>query len=137
MADLRVVMAGAGGRMGRTIIKAISETPGVTLTGALEGAGSPLIGQDAGVLAGLAANNIKIGSDAKAALANADAVIDFTIPKATVALAALTYGDSIDIDQNFRAVGLRIIRPTLQANDRKAARLAREFAALCAQRVVK
>jgi len=92
MADLRVVVAGAGGRMGRTLVKAISETKGVTLVGALEGAGSPLIGQDAGVLAGLPANNVKIGSDAKAALADADAVIDFTIPKATVALAALTSG---------------------------------------------
>jgi 4-hydroxy-tetrahydrodipicolinate reductase len=92
MPDLRIVVAGAGGRMGRTLIKAISETPGVTLVGALEGAGSPLIGQDAGVLAGLPANNVKLGSDAKAALANADAVIDFTIPKATVALAALTAG---------------------------------------------
>ena len=43
MADLRVVVAGAGGRMGRTLVKAISETKGVTLVGALEGAGSPLI----------------------------------------------------------------------------------------------
>jgi 4-hydroxy-tetrahydrodipicolinate reductase len=92
MADLRIVMAGAGGRMGRTIVKAISETAGVTLTGALEGANSPLIGQDAGVLAGIAANNVKVTSDAMAALANADVVIDFTIPKATVALCALMAG---------------------------------------------
>jgi 4-hydroxy-tetrahydrodipicolinate reductase len=92
MADLRIVMAGAGGRMGRTIVKAISETPGVTLTGALEGAGSPLIGHDAGVLAGIAANNVKVSADAKAALANADVVIDFTIPKATLALLPLTAG---------------------------------------------
>src|SRR5262245_13487905 len=92
MSDLRIVMAGAGGRMGRTIIKALSETKGVTLTGALEGAGSPLIGQDSGVLAGLPANNVKVSSDAKAELANADVVIDFTIPKATVALAPLVAG---------------------------------------------
>jgi 4-hydroxy-tetrahydrodipicolinate reductase len=44
------------------------------------------------VLAGLSANNVKLSADAKAALADADAVIDFTIPKATVALAALTGG---------------------------------------------
>lgn len=92
MADMRLVVAGAGGRMGRTLIKAIAETNGLALTGALEGPGSPLIGQDAGVLAGLPANGIKLDIDAKAALANADGIIDFTVPKASTALAALTVG---------------------------------------------
>ncbi len=51
MADMRLIVAGAGGRMGRTLVKAIAETKGLVLSGALEGPGSPLIGQDAGVLA--------------------------------------------------------------------------------------
>jgi len=92
MADMRLVVAGAGGRMGRTLIKAIAETNGLALTGALEGPGSPLIAQDAGVLAGLPANGIKLDTDAKAALASADGIIDFTVPKASTALAALTAG---------------------------------------------
>ena len=83
MADMRLIVAGAGGRMGRTLVKAIAETKGLALAGALEGAGSPLIGQDAGVLAGLPANGIKLTTDAKALLANADGIIDFTVPKAT------------------------------------------------------
>ncbi len=89
MSDMRLIVAGAGGRMGRTLIKAIAETKGLALAGALEDARSPLIGQDAGVLAGLPANGIALGADAKPLLAKSDAIVDFTAPKATVALAAL------------------------------------------------
>ena len=39
MAEMRLIVAGAGGRMGRTLIKAIAETDGVTLAGAVEVAG--------------------------------------------------------------------------------------------------
>ena len=92
MADMRLIVAGAGGRMGRTLVKAIAETNGLTLAGALEGEGSPLIGQDAGVLAGLPANGIKLTTDARALFAHADGIVDFTIPKASTAFAALTAG---------------------------------------------
>jgi 4-hydroxy-tetrahydrodipicolinate reductase len=88
MADMRVVIAGAGGRMGRTLVKAVSDTGGLVVVGALEGAGSPLIGQDAGVLAGLPASGVAVASAAEPLLRDADAVIDFTVPHATVALAA-------------------------------------------------
>jgi 4-hydroxy-tetrahydrodipicolinate reductase len=88
MSDMRLIVAGAGGRMGRTLVKAIAETKGVTLGGALEDARSPLLGQDSGVLAGLGANGVKLTADAKA-LAKADGLIDFTVPQATIALAAL------------------------------------------------
>jgi 4-hydroxy-tetrahydrodipicolinate reductase len=92
MSDMRLVVAGAGGRMGRTLIKAIAETPGLALSGALEGAGSPLIGQDSGHLAGLGNNGIALSSDAKGIVARADGIIDFTVPKATAALAELAAG---------------------------------------------
>ena len=92
MVDMRLIVAGAGGRMGRTLVKAIAETKGLALVGADEGEGSPLMGQDAGVLAGLPANGIKLTADAMALLANADGIIDFTIPKASTAFAALTAG---------------------------------------------
>jgi 4-hydroxy-tetrahydrodipicolinate reductase len=90
MSDMRLIVAGAGGRMGRTLVKAIAETQGLTLAGALESAGSPLLGQDSGVLAGLGANGIVLAADAGALMQKADGVIDFTVPQATVALAALT-----------------------------------------------
>lgn len=86
---MRLVIAGAGGRMGRTLVKAAAETGGLSLVGALEAAESPLIGQDAGVLAGLPALGVAITSDPAPLLRAADAIVDFTTPKATVALAAL------------------------------------------------
>ena len=92
MSDMRLVVAGAGGRMGRTLIKAIAETPGLALSGALEDAKSPLIGQDSGQLSGLGNNGIALTTDGKDLIAKADGVIDFTVPKASVALAALTAG---------------------------------------------
>ena len=48
MADMRLIVAGAGGRMGRTLIKAIAETKGLTLAGAVDAPGSAVIGRDCG-----------------------------------------------------------------------------------------
>ena len=89
MSDMRLIVAGAGGRMGRTLVKAIGETKGLALAGATEDARSPLIGQDSGVLAGLAPNRVPLVSDLKPLLMAADGIIDFTVPAATVAFAAL------------------------------------------------
>ena len=89
MAEMRLVVAGAGGRMGRTLVKAIADSKDFALAGALEDARSPLIGWDAGVLAGLPENGVKLTGDAGPLLAKADGIIDFTAPAATVAIAAL------------------------------------------------
>jgi 4-hydroxy-tetrahydrodipicolinate reductase len=89
MSDMRLIVAGAGGRMGRALIKAIAETPGLVLAGGTEPAGSTLIGQDAGTLAGLPANGVLLTADAASLMAKADGIIDFTVPAATVALVAL------------------------------------------------
>jgi 4-hydroxy-tetrahydrodipicolinate reductase len=88
--DMRLVVAGAGGRMGRTLIHAIAATDGVTLAGAIERADSGVIGRDAGELAGLGANGVKVISDAALLLKNADGLIEFTIPASTLALAELS-----------------------------------------------
>jgi 4-hydroxy-tetrahydrodipicolinate reductase len=89
MADMRLIVTGAGGRMGRTLVKAIADTPGLTLSGAVEAPGAATLGQDAGVLAGLPANGIVLDTDVKRLLANGDGIIDFTVPAATVACATL------------------------------------------------
>ena len=88
--DMRVVIAGAGGRMGRTLIHAIGATKGITLAGAAEAADSAVIGRDAGELAGLGPNGVKVVSDVAPLLKAADGLIEFTIPAATLALAELT-----------------------------------------------
>lgn len=89
MSDMRLIVAGAGGRMGRTLVRAIAESKGAVPAGALEQAGSPLLGRDAGELAGLGPNGVALTSDPAALAAHADGIIDFTVPKASVNLAAV------------------------------------------------
>jgi 4-hydroxy-tetrahydrodipicolinate reductase len=90
MSDMRLIVAGAGGRMGRTLIHAIAATDGVTLTGAVEAASSAVIGRDAGELAGLGRNGVAVGTEIEPLLAQADGLIDFTVPAASVAFAEHT-----------------------------------------------
>ena len=75
--------------MGRMLIKTIAETPGVTLAAAIERSDSPALGQDAGLLAGVGASGIKITDDPLTALLNADGILDFSSPAASVAIADL------------------------------------------------
>jgi 4-hydroxy-tetrahydrodipicolinate reductase len=89
MADMRLIVAGAGGRMGRALTRVISETPGAVLAGALEAPGSQLLGNDAGILAGLPANGIKLSADLWSMSAEADGIVDFTVPAATIANVAI------------------------------------------------
>src|SRR5438270_9414731 len=89
MADMRLIVAGAGGRMGRTLIHAIAATDGVALAGAVEGPGSAVIGRDAGELAGLGANGVTVEAEIEPLLSKADGLLDFTIPAATIAFAEL------------------------------------------------
>ncbi len=93
--NLRVVIAGAGGRMGRTLIHAIAATKGVTLAGAVDAPDSAVIGRDAGELAGLGKNGISVVADAGPLLARADALIEFTIPAATLVFAELAASASL------------------------------------------
>jgi 4-hydroxy-tetrahydrodipicolinate reductase len=87
MSDVRIVVAGAAGRMGLNLIRAVAAAAGARLTGALEAHNQPHLGEDAGTLAGLPALGVAIVADAGAALAGADVLIDFTGPKVSVALA--------------------------------------------------
>jgi 4-hydroxy-tetrahydrodipicolinate reductase len=88
--EMRLVIAGAGGRMGRTLIHAVAQTKGLALAGAVDASGSAAIGRDAGELAGLGPNGIKVVSDVAPLLKNADGLIEFAIPAATLAFAELT-----------------------------------------------
>jgi 4-hydroxy-tetrahydrodipicolinate reductase len=89
MADMRVIVAGAGGRMGRALTKLVVETADLRLVGAVEPAQSGLIGQDALALAGLPAGGVLISADMAALAGRADAILDFTTPAASVGFAAV------------------------------------------------
>src|SRR4051812_34777107 len=90
MSELRIVVAGAGGRMGRAVVRAIAEADGAAVSGALEAQSGAHLGQDVGTLAGVGPLGVTVTDDPLPLLAQAHAVIDFTIPAASVELAALS-----------------------------------------------
>jgi 4-hydroxy-tetrahydrodipicolinate reductase len=81
---MRIAIAGAAGRMGRTLIEGILRAKDLELGAALEAAGHPQLGKDAGEALG-APCGVKIGADVAAAVRATDCIIDFTRPEATAA----------------------------------------------------
>jgi 4-hydroxy-tetrahydrodipicolinate reductase len=75
----KLIVCGAAGRMGRRLIALAVEGGVFEIAGAIEKAGQPDIGKDAGVLAGVSSLNIRIADDFSA---KADTVIDFSLPEA-------------------------------------------------------
>ena len=74
---MKVAIAGAGGRMGRTLIEAVLADRSLTLAAAFDMPGSPAIGTQIG--------GVKVLGDAEAALRAADVLVDFTRPEGTLA----------------------------------------------------
>lgn len=83
----RVAITGASGRMGQTLISLVNADDRLKLTGAIERAGHDWIGRDVGEAMGGSALGVTVTDYAKAAMAEADAVIDFTAPAATIQFA--------------------------------------------------
>jgi 4-hydroxy-tetrahydrodipicolinate reductase len=77
-----MAVAGASGRMGRTIIGVVCASEGARLSAAIERGGHSDLGRDAGELAGLGPIGVKVTHDAGAAMAESDVWIDFTAPEA-------------------------------------------------------
>jgi 4-hydroxy-tetrahydrodipicolinate reductase len=89
MADMRLVVVGAAGRMGRMLVKAIAETDGVVLSGAIEQKGSVALGTDAGLLAAVGNSGVSVTDEPRKALQGADGILEFSSPAASVAHAAM------------------------------------------------
>ena len=87
--QMRLIVAGAAGRMGRMLVQAIHASEGAVLAGALERPGSSALGLDAGELAGVGACGVLVSDDPLNVLAKADGLIDFTTPDTTIALAGI------------------------------------------------
>jgi 4-hydroxy-tetrahydrodipicolinate reductase len=89
MDKMKIAVAGAAGRMGRELVRAVHARTECTIVGAIEQEGSLALGQDAGLLAGLGKLGVPITSDPLEVFARIDAVLDFTRPEASVEFAAL------------------------------------------------
>ena len=84
-----IVVTGVSGRMGQMLVKLIAASDKARLVGAVERGGTPWIGRDLGEAMGGAAIGVTVTDDPLEAFAQAQAVIDFTAPDATVEFAAL------------------------------------------------
>lgn len=82
---VKIAITGAAGRMGKTLIEAVSLNENAELSAAIERPDSPAIGADAGELAGLGTSGITIVDDLSKVINDFDVLIDFTAPVATVA----------------------------------------------------
>jgi len=76
---IRVAVAGAAGRMGREVVRAVMEAEGMTLALAVD---HQNVGVDAGELVGLGRTGVPIVEDLASALAviAVDVLVDFTLP---------------------------------------------------------
>lgn len=108
----RIAIAGAAGRMGRTLIEACHrQAPELTLAAAIDRPGAA-IGRDAGELAGLNPLGVAVTADLAAACGDFDVLIDFTVPEATLA--------NVEI---CRVAGRRIVIGTTGFTDPQRARI--------------
>ena len=82
---IKIAVTGAGGRMGRTLIEAVTGTKSMMLGAATERPDSSLIGTDAGELAGIGANGVILSDSLSKVTDDFDVLIDFTAPAASMA----------------------------------------------------
>ncbi len=87
--ELRIGVTGAAGRMGRALVRQVTETAGCIVAGASERPGHEAVGRDAGALAGIDELGVAIGDDPVALFAQVTAVLDFTSPDTAVEHSAL------------------------------------------------
>ncbi|ROO01719.1 4-hydroxy-tetrahydrodipicolinate reductase [Pseudomonas moraviensis] len=80
----RIAVMGAAGRMGKTLIEAVQQTPGAGLTAAVDRPDSTLVGADAGELAALGRIGVPLAGDLDRVVEEFDVLIDFTHPTVTL-----------------------------------------------------
>jgi len=80
---IRVAVTGAGGRMGREVVKMVLEDPELQLAAAID---PTQAGTDAGMLVGLNASGVRIHQDLELALveSRAQVMVDFTTPQSVL-----------------------------------------------------
>lgn len=81
MNSTRIAIAGAAGRMGRNLVQACDIHGDTILTQAVEKPDNPLVGSDAGLVAGIEKQNVLISDSLEAD--KFDVLIDFTHPAVT------------------------------------------------------
>jgi 4-hydroxy-tetrahydrodipicolinate reductase len=114
MANL--IVAGAAGRMGRLLVSLIAQDRAHRLVGAVEAAGVPVIGSDAGTVAGVGPLGIQITADYAAAAKPGTITLDFTSARATMEHLEIAAGAGAGI-----VIGTTGFTPEMEARAREIA----------------
>ncbi|MFH1037749.1 MAG: 4-hydroxy-tetrahydrodipicolinate reductase [PVC group bacterium] len=85
---IRIIVCGAAGRMGGRIIACAREEGDLMITGAVERAGHPDLGRDAGEVSGAGRLGLPLTDSLEDVIGSGDVVIDFSAPTAALAAAA-------------------------------------------------
>ncbi|WP_407275250.1 4-hydroxy-tetrahydrodipicolinate reductase [Halothiobacillus sp. DCM-1] len=80
-----IAVAGASGRMGKVLIEAVANAPEAVLGAATVRSGSPLIGQDAGLISGIRPQGCALSADLAAVATQFEVLIDFTTIESSLA----------------------------------------------------
>jgi 4-hydroxy-tetrahydrodipicolinate reductase len=110
---MRVAIVGASGRMGLTLIQAVTQSPALTLTVAIDRADSPVMGKDAGDIAGVGTIGVKVTDKLAAVSDQFDVLIDFTRPDVT-----------LDYLQHCQQAGKKMVIGTTGFSDAQKAQIA-------------
>lgn len=110
---MRVAIVGASGRMGLTLIQAVTQSSALTLTVAIDRADSPVMGKDAGDIAGVGNAGVKVTDSLAAVSDQFDVLIDFTRPDV-----------SIDYLEHCRQAGKKMVIGTTGFSDAQKAQIA-------------
>lgn len=81
--DIKVLVCGAAGKMGTSVVRAVCAQAGFKLVAAVDRAGNPNIGKDIGLLCGINEINVKLSEDLREAISKTspDVMVDFTMPE--------------------------------------------------------
>lgn len=117
---IKIILAGAAGRMGSMIMRAILDADGLELAAAFERPDHPDLGQDAGVVAGLSSTGFNLAGGLDEVLAAGDVLIDFT-----EASASLDHAEKIAAAGKAAVIGSTGLNPDQQARLAELGRTAR------------
>ena len=84
--DIKVLVCGAAGKMGQSVVRAVYAEAGFKLVGAVDRSSNPDIGRDVGIICGIDETGVKLSSDLKETISKTqpDVMVDFTMPEIVI-----------------------------------------------------
>ena len=97
--DIKILICGAAGKMGQSVVRAVSAEAGFKLVGAVDRIGNPNIGSDIGLICGIGETKVKLSGDLKETLSKSspDVMVDFTMPEIVIVNAQMALNSGVRV----------------------------------------